>query len=620
MSNRHRYTYNIAHVKRLSEKELESLAARVKQCLIENNLSAVETIKQLDISDEALRFVQREFNIRKSREQITQVMQRTNIQKFGTPHYSQATSGILTVWQFEQLLEADKQRLIQDARKLYIEDNLNISSVASKLHASKQLISHLCKDYGLKKPAELLTARVKQTTLERYGVDSYAKTTECKKRVKQTCLNRYGVSTYFLTDHCKAANEAAVMSRWNAKNAFESPQFRKEVRKTMLDRYGVEYTAQSKLLQDKMKSTCMDRYGSEHYHSSDEGKLHMRRTALISHGNSSESVDMLLSEDKLRDFILSLPEEDRYIAEISRKLGCDASTLNVCIHKYYNLEHLVYCKEGGYCHSYVEDEVYEFLSSNVNCVRNCRDIISPQEIDIYIPDLNIGVEVNGSYWHSELFRPDACYHQHKSVEADHKGVFLYHIFEYEWKNERMRSIIKSQLLNKLRLQTNRIYARNCTVQEIDAAVCKPFLQHNHLQSFRNATVYLGLYLNEELVAVMSFGRPYFTSGYQWEIYRFCTKLNTAVVGGFSKLFKHFIRAYNPESIMTYSDFSKGTGGVYKSNGFDYKGLTAPGYVWAKESQWKSRYQCQMKGEKQYMQSLGYYRLFDCGNRKWEWRL
>lgn len=67
---------------------------------------------------------------------------------------------------------------------------------------------------------------------------------------------------------------------------------------------------------------------------------------------------------------------------------------------------------------------------------------------------------------------------------------------------------------------------------------------------------------------MTFGKPYLNKSneYEWELYRFCNKLNTSVVGGFDKLFKYFIRNYNPKNILTYSDFAKGDGHTYEKWG------------------------------------------------------
>lgn len=46
--------------------------------------------------------------------------------------------------------------------------------------------------------------------------------------------------------------------------------------------------------------------------------------------------------------------------------------------------------------------------------------------------------------------------------------------------------------------------------------------------------------------------------------------NSKVVGGPEKLFKYFIKAYKPESIVSYCDLSKFTGYMYTNLGFSQK--------------------------------------------------
>ena len=121
---------------------------------------------------------------------------------------------------------------------------------------------------------------------------------------------------------------------------------------------------------------------------------------------------------------------------------------------------------------------------------------------------------------------------------------------------------------------------------------------------------------------MTFGKPYLSKSnkYEWELYRFCNKLNTSVVGGFDKLFKYFIRNYNPKNILTYSDFAKGDGHTYEKMGFKKLELTTPNYVWWNndEQLLLSRYQTQMKDENIIMRDNNYVKIFDCGNNKYIW--
>ena len=237
-----------------------------------------------------------------------------------------------------------------------------------------------------------------------------------------------------------------------------------------------------------------------------------------------------------------------------------------------------------------------------------------------IKNPNLGIEFNGSWWHSNLYK-ETNYHQNKSLKAQEKGIFIYHIFEYEWNDERKRAIIESQLRNLCHKNENRIYARKCEIREIkDTKLVRNFLNTNHLQGFRNSSIKLGLFYNDELVSLITFGKPYLNKSnkYEWELYRFCNKLNTSVVGGFDKLFKYFIRTYKPQLILTYSDFAKGDGYTYEKMGFKNLGLTKPNYVWFNNDTKEvlTRYQTQMKDETKIMEENNYIRIYDSGNNKW----
>ena len=94
---------------------------------------------------------------------------------------------------------------------------------------------------------------------------------------------------------------------------------------------------------------------------------------------------------------------------------------------------------------------------------------------------------------------------------------------------------------------------------------------------------IGLFQSEQLVQVMTFGRPRYNKSYEYELLRLCSHDCYAVVGGAEKLFKYFIKAYKPQSIISYCDTSKFTGDVYYRLGFTLKQQTKPNKIWSKSS-------------------------------------
>lgn len=250
--------------------------------------------------------------------------------------------------------------------------------------------------------------------------------------------------------------------------------------------------------------------------------------------------------------------------------------------------------------------------------RNNRTALgNRQEIDVYVPDARFGIEFNGWYWHSERHKAKG-YHQEKSLAARDAGVSLYHVWEWEWDDPVRRERVLNQLRHRLLPASRRVGARDCVVREVSVEVKRAFLDANHVQGNDAASIRLGLFRGEELLAVMTFARPRFSKKYEWEMSRFCVLAGVSVAGGASKLFRHFIREQAPRSVVSYADIAKTTGGVYSKLGFDLSHVSRPSYVWTDGVQTLTRYQTQMKGEREVMAQAGFVRVFDCGNLVFAW--
>ena len=57
--------------------------------------------------------------------------------------------------------------------------------------------------------------------------------------------------------------------------------------------------------------------------------------------------------------------------------------------------------------------------------------INPKELDIYIPDLKLAIEYNGTYWHAEERQNNIYIHREKSISCHNLNIRLIHIFEFE---------------------------------------------------------------------------------------------------------------------------------------------------------------------------------------------
>ena len=330
-------------------------------------------------------------------------------------------------------------------------------------------------------------------------------------------------------------------------------------------------------------------------------------------------------------------DEDVTYYLLNKKLGMDKSTIQQQLKK-HNLENLV----TKYV-STMEQEVFELFNNEVAYLLNDRNAIKPYELDIYIPSLNFAIECDPTYTHNSS---DVChdeppkpttYHKMKSDMCESKGINLLHIFGYDW--EHKRPIIESIIKTRLKIADSRLYARNCNIVLVDYKECKEFLSKNHLQGNVVSKVRLGLKYNDELVSVMTFGATRHTIGKHddntWELLRYCSKLDTSVVGGASKLFKYFIKTYNPTRVISFSDVAHTTGNLYPILGFKYLYTSEPGYVWVdtKTNKAYNRINAQKQNikkflkddsvdlslsESQIMKAHGFVKVYDSGNKLWEW--
>ena len=287
------------------------------------------------------------------------------------------------------------------------------------------------------------------------------------------------------------------------------------------------------------------------------------------------------------------------------------------------------CPKCSKTHSKVEDEIGDIIKP-LECEQNNRSILNGKEIDIYIPSLKLGIEYNGLRWHSEEFGKDRNYHINKLNECNEKGIKLIQIFEDEWINR--KDIVVSKIRHIANIDTNKkkIFARKCNVKEVNKEEAKDFLNKNHIQGYVGASVYLGLFYENELIGLMGFKKE--KDGY-WDLNRFATDNNYNCVGAGGKLFKHFIKNYDFKEIKSFADrrwTTNPTDNLYTKLGFECVGFLSPDYRYfidgdiERHHKFGFRKQILHKKyglpltmtENEMAKKLGFYKIWDCGLLKY----
>ena len=527
----------------------------------------------------------------------------------------------------------------------------------SQLQEIKERKKETClKNYGVEFPAQSLEIqeKTKETNLEKYGVENVSQSPEIQEKIKETNLEKYGVENVSQIQEVKEKKKETCLRNNKVKFPFQSEEIREKSRLTSLEKYGFEYPIQSDEVQEKSRLTSLEKYGFEYPSQSQEVQEKSKLTSLKKYG-----FEYPCQNEELKNIISTAIKENYQNGELQDKLVLNnlelledydgqrkpsydfanyyhryAVKCKICGKEFDTIIRSDFIKKCPICfpifNSIPEEEVADFVSSlGFKVLRNNRTIIPPLELDIVVPEKSLAIEFNGLYWHSFKAGKSKNYHLDKSIKCSSVGYSLIHVFEDEWENK--KEIVKSIIKSRLGIYNERIFARKCKIKEITSKEANSFYDANHLQGAINSSVNIGLFYKNELVSCLSFAKPRYNKGYDWEITRFANALNTSVLGGFSKLLKYFTKNYKG-SIITYSDRRLFNGSVYRNNGFTELESSVPSYFYLKNRERFSRVRFQKHKlkdllenfdenltEKENMEANGWNWIYDCGNWVFEYK-
>lgn len=352
-------------------------------------------------------------------------------------------------------------------------------------------------------------------------------------------------------------------------------------RATSLERYGVDNFAKSPLFVERSQATFMAKYGVSNPMKNEEVKKQFERICLERFG---VSWPCMRAEARRYQTIRSGPNQ-----------------------AFYN-------------------ELIQYVAE--------KEVIREFPLEKYSYDFkykNTLIEINPSPTHNStwgIFNTEGVsktYHHDKSLVARNNGYRCIHVWDWDSFSKVIRMVIPR----------DRIYARQCSVVSVSVEDSRLFLDAYHLQNYARSDIRLGLEYNGKIVSIMTFGKPRYNSKYEYELIRYCSCVD--VIGGAEKLFKHFIRSYNPTSVISYCDDSKFNGSTYVKLGFVYDS-TSIGKHWVSIKNGKhitdnllrqrgfdqllgKEYGCYGKGtsNEQLMLDHGFVEIFDAGQSTYVWK-
>ncbi len=492
------------------------------------------------------------------------------------------------------------------------------------------------------------TERKRATTLEKHGCTNYRNVEKSRKTREEMygkgvfnspeCIAKIITTKARITpEEKKIALEKSIKTRnerygqWSNEKQGEltaitkmqnhgDPTYnnRHDAYETCIKLYGFAHPTQSEEIKKKAKNTRYERNNGTYYSEETKKKIQEKldeRFNELTIKKYEDEVEFIDTSDRMnikyRCKEKGHENVENYQLLYKRRRAC----MPLCT--------ACYKKGMG---SKGEHDLYEFVCSlNNGTIKTDRIILNGHELDIYVPNKKLAIEFNGLYWHNELMK-EKNYHLWKTEECEKQGIQLIHVFEDEWNYK--QEIVKSRLKGLLGLN-DRIYARKTECRTIDFKTAKEFLDDNHIQGSCMSAYNYGLFYNNELVSIMTFGKSRFKDN-EFELLRFANKLYTNVIGGASKLFSHF-RKDHPEieKIVSYADRRWSKGNLYEKLGFECAGKTAVNYYYVVKDCRHNRMEFQKhklvaegadlnKSEHEIMLDRGIYRIYDCGNLKYEW--
>jgi hypothetical protein len=468
-------------------------------------------------------------------------------------------------------------------------DNINLKDIMkiNPINLTKgthKIITAICDNCGNEKNMEFKTyykntkslkeeyycnqcknIRFKETCFKKYGEEHYMKLNEYKEKIYKTNIEKYGFKMASMSNEFEIKKQNTCLIKYNVKHVQQNKKINNKTIKTMIERYGVKYPIQNNKIKNKIKKTNIKKYNVINpllinrydYNDNYKNKRIVEKTNKTKFENLKNKYKYVkfISYDYENFFIKC--EKCNNIFKINKGLFFNRIKLNsiLCTKCFPVNSKMISSKEL---------QLINFIEKNYKgkIIKNCRNIIKPYELDVYIPEFKLAIEFNGLWWHNELYKP-INYHMNKTELCEKKNIQLIHIWEDDW--DINKDYIKSLILNKLKVLNKNININECNIKVINN-VNENFILKDISDSFK-----LGLFFKNELIALMSFKEK---ENKNYQLYYFekpYLKLNNSI----NLMINYFIKNNNVKNIITKIDRSYYNGKEFENNNFILYKKTKP---------------------------------------------
>lgn len=389
----------------------------------------------------------------------------------------------------------------------------------------------------------------KITNLEKFGAEhNWAKNTSSRIKCSETMLERYGSTTTLGSEILSAKVKKTIQENYGVDNLFQSEIIKEKIKTTNLEKFGVENPQQHKSIREQSIKSYLNNI--------DEINNTRKETLLKIYG--VENINQI-GKNKWFEFSKQSIEfikksfEEKSILELMQELEVSAFPLRQLHSKIF----------GKTKQLRLESSLVNYLKKilpNVEILTNTRKIISPLELDIYIPSKNLAIEFNGVYWHREKRGKDKDYHLTKTNRCLEKGIQLIHVTDVEWLfNQHAIKSLLSTTLNFSCIPES----RDLVVLEISKSQAESWINKNSIIPLKNETIFYGLFDASEQVGILTL---FENSHYHLSHWILLPDYNT--LNNYSLLFNTFIDDYKPGFIFSLVDKKYFNGLIYKLSNFN----------------------------------------------------
>jgi len=388
------------------------------------------------------------------------------------------------------------------------------------------------------------------------------------------------------------------LKKYNIKKSQELQEINRK--KTMNSKYGGNAPICSNDIKNKIKKTNIEKYGVENPFANKDIQEKIQKTNLNKYGVINPMFNKEIHEKAME--VAWQTNLEKYGVEYA------------CL-----LDNCMQATNGSMKSSINENFAKKLTEANILFEREYRIDIRSYDFKINntLIELDPTITHNSTKGYKSREPLSKTYHKEKSELAELNGFHCIHIFDWDV-GDKIISLIKPK---------ETIYARECEIKFVDNI--DEFLNINHIQgTCKGQTIKIGLYYNNILVEVMTFGKPRYNKNYEYELLRLCTDNNYVVIGGANKIFQYFLKTYNPKSIISYCDMAKFSGKVYDILGFKLKRKNQPTKHWYNKKLklhytdtfirqhgvdqiFKTSYGKNTSND-ELMRSMGFLEVYDCG--------